>query len=371
MSEMVGKPSVIKLLNKDVIEGIIQSEGPITKPEIAKHTQLSVVTVNKIVASLLKEGKVKVSGINNSTGGRRAQSYEINYESNYYIGLYFYKNYYIGAVSNSVGELVHEQEFPVRVDEYAEVMEDTYKAIDSLIGIFKDQTIKAIGLGVPGVVNEGIITDIPSIPSWEGKNIAAILNEKYDIPVFLENDINLTTLGLYITRYKQKKITNMAFIYLEQGIGAGFIVNRSLFKGSSNFAGEVSYLPVINRFPTEGKKSKYKGNFETQISLIREAMEEADSRLAAEYKRMFIETIADGLLSIICILNPEIIVLKGSLTQRDIEQIVVILENCVVGYNIPFLVRSGDLKNSSIQGAIHMCINESTSSYSLSNKKRE
>ena len=49
MAEMVGTPRMIKLLNKDVIEGIIKVNGPITKPEIARLTNLSLVTVNKTV----------------------------------------------------------------------------------------------------------------------------------------------------------------------------------------------------------------------------------------------------------------------------------------------------------------------------------
>ena len=49
MAEMVGTPRMIKLLNKDVIEGIIKVNGPITKPEIARLTNLSLVTVNNVI----------------------------------------------------------------------------------------------------------------------------------------------------------------------------------------------------------------------------------------------------------------------------------------------------------------------------------
>ena len=63
MAEMVGTPRMIKLLNKDVIEGIIKVNGPITKPEIARLTNLSLVTVNKTVDILVKENKVKLSSV--------------------------------------------------------------------------------------------------------------------------------------------------------------------------------------------------------------------------------------------------------------------------------------------------------------------
>lgn len=371
MSGMVGKPSVIKLLNKDVIEGIIRSKGPITKPQIAKASQLSLVTVNKTVTTLVTEGKVKVSGINESTGGRRAQFFEINYELNYYIGLYYYKNNYIGAISNSVGELLYEQEFPVRADKYEEVMEDTYKALDFLVDKCDNHMIKAIGLGVPGVVKDGSVTNIPNIPSWEGQNLSKLLKDRYQIPVILENDINLTTLGVYTTDYRNSRVKNMALIYLEQGIGSGFIINRALFKGFSNFAGELSHLPVRNYIQAKGKATRYIGDFEAQISLITEAFEQAASEEKEKYKDMLIQTVKDGLLSVICVLNPEIIVMKHNyLTNQDYKKIEQLLGEYVQHINVPTIVNAEDIKRNSIQGVIRMCIRESTPTYSLSNEKR-
>ena len=129
MAEMVGTPRMIKLLNKDVIEGIIKVNGPITKPEIARLTNLSLVTVNKTVDILVKENKVKLSSVQDSSVGRRAQYFEINEELHYIIGLHYDCNMYIGAVSNSIGDIIYRKEFPVRPDSYDQVMEDTYSAL--------------------------------------------------------------------------------------------------------------------------------------------------------------------------------------------------------------------------------------------------
>jgi len=371
MTQIVGTPSAIKLLNKDVIEEMIRSKGPITKPEIANLTKLSLVTVNKTVAILLEEKKVKVSGVNKSTGGRRAQFFEINDEVNYYIGLYYDKNHYIGAISNSIGKIIFEQKFSIRIDIYEEVMEDTYSALDLLIARCEEHIIKAIGIGVPGVVKEGIITNIPNIPTWEGKDIAGLISEKYQIPVYLENDINLTTLGVYALKYQKDKINNLALIYLEQGLGSGFIINSSLFKGTTNFAGELGYLPVQNNFPSAGKTTKYKGNFEAQISLINEAIEHSNKNELVIYKEMLINTITNGLLSVICVLNPEIIVINHSyITNQDCRSIGRLLGTWIDDSNIPVIINAQNLNKCSIHGVFTMCISESTLSYSLSNKKR-
>ncbi len=370
MSGIVGTPRAIKLLNKDIIQDIIKVNGPITKPEIAKITNLSLVTVNKTVETLLQENKVKVSGVNQSTGGRRAQFFEINEELNYIVGLCYHKDVYLGAIANSIGDIIYRQEFPVRVDTYDEVMEDTYFAIDTLIEKCNGHVISAIGIGVPGVINEGIVTNIPNIPSWENINIEKIIEEKYQMTVLLENDINLATIGLYYNDYKDE-VDNLALIYLEQGIGSGLILNRELFKGSTNFAGELSYIPVGNQIMIDGKKTKYKGNFENKIALINEYLETCTEDKKDEMNEMLLKTIADGLMSIICVINPDIIALKlEKLTDEGIKKIEELIEALIHTDNIPKIIKLNDLRKYSIHGVMNMCIRETMPIYQLTNRKR-
>lgn len=370
MNEMVGTPRMIKLLNKDVVEGLIKMNGPITKPELAKLTNLSLVTVNKTVEALLLENKVKVSGTHESTGGRRAQYFEINEELYYMIGLCYGRNAYIGAVSNTIGEIIYKEEFPVRPDCYEEVMKDTYYAIDCLLERCKGHEVTAVGIGVPGVVNEGVVTNIPNIASWEGQNIAEIIERKYKVAVLLENDINLATIGVYDSSYRDK-VNNLVLIYMDQGIGSGLVLNRELFKGSTNFAGELSYIPVCSAAATDGKKTKYKGNFENQVMALHEELKESEGERKKELKGILRKTIADGLLSIICVVNPEIIVLDNScLSKEDIGIIENLLKEYIDEENIPQIVKSGDLKEHSIQGVINMCIRETLPTYTLSTRKR-
>lgn len=370
MEDMVGNPRMIKLLNKDVIEGVIKANGPITKPEIARITNLSLVTVNKTVESLLEEKKVKTSGINESTGGRRAQFYEINEELNYMIGLYYNKDVYIGAISNSIGKIVETRRFPVRVDEYDNVMEDTYAAINDLLADCREHNVAAIGIGVPGVVKEGVVSSIPTIPSWEEIDIAKILEEKYDIPILLENDINLAAMGVFSHNYKES-IQNLVLVYLEQGIGAGMILNKELFKGSSNFAGEISYIPVQSQEIVMPEKGRYRGNFEKQISTLHEEIAGSKGKKRQELKSILTETIIQGLISIICVVNPEVIVIQDSqIAEKDLKEMEAFMRAYLGSENIPKLVKLKEIQTCSINGVINMCIRETMPVYSLSSRKR-
>lgn len=370
MSEMVGTPHMIKLLNKDVIEGIIKVNGPITKPEIAKLTNLSLVTVNKTVDILLKENKVKVSDVQDSSVGRRAQYFEINEELYYIIGLHYHCDTYVGAVSNSIGSIVYQKAYPVRSQgSCEEVMEDTLKALDSLSGYCKGREIAIIGLGVPGVVKEGMVTNIPSIPSLEGIDVCAELEKYYSTTVFLENDINLAAMGVYYSQFKNK-VDNLVLVYLEQGIGSGLILNRELFKGSTNFAGELSYLPVTVSAGLS-ESCKYKGSFEHRIVCLEEELKQSSGSRKRELKSLLRNTIADGLMSVICIINPQVLCVACSqLSRADIKIIEEMLRERIGEENLPKFMRLEDVSAQSISGLINMCIREITPTYSLSSRKR-
>lgn len=395
MGEMVGTPRMIKLLNKDVIEGIIKVNGPITKPEIAKLTNLSLVTVNKTVDILVSENKVRLSDVHDSSVGRRAQYFEINEELHYIIGLHYDCNMYIGAVSNSIGKIIFRREFPVRVSSYGEVMEDTYSALDSLCEFCTGHEIAAIGLGVPGVVKEGVVTNIPNIPSWEGVDVAHVLEERYGAPVLLENDINLAAMGVYYGQYKDK-VDSLALVYLEQGIGSGLILGRELFKGATNFAGELSYLPVdwgmdgrnaVNAAGAQpaagsdarcsgaqsaaGSDARYNGAFEHTVIRLEEELRQSSGTRKKELKSLLRRTVANGLLSIICVINPEVVGLVCSqITRTDIKGIEELLKDCIGEEHVPKLMKLDDIREPGIHGLIGMCIREITPTYSLSSRKR-
>src|ERR1700759_4131997 len=76
-----------------------------------------------------------------------------------------------------------------------QVLEDVYWLIDALI----DKDVKAIGIGVPSVVDVklGIVYDVVHIPSWKEVHLKEILEKKYNVTVFVNNDANCFVLGEY------------------------------------------------------------------------------------------------------------------------------------------------------------------------------
>jgi glucokinase len=133
-----------------------------------------------------------------------------------------------------------------------QVLEDVYFVVDKLMG--KD--VKAIGIGVPSVVDVelGIVYDVVHIPSWKEVHLKQILEEKYQVPVFVNNDANCFILGEYYFG-KGKGVKNMVGLTIGTGLGAGIIINNQLYAGPNCGAGEfgcVDYLDNNYEFYCSG-----------------------------------------------------------------------------------------------------------------------
>lgn len=373
MPKTVGTPSMIKTLNKNVIEEIIKTNGPVSKPEVAKLSKLSLVTVNKIVDLLLEENKVKVSGMHQNSVGRKAQYFVINEKSGHYIGLYYKDSQFIGVAADSIGKIVYETEFPVRQDSFRMLMEDTLSAVRKLQEECKDAPVLAVGIGVPGVVQDGCVSNIPKIPAWEGIDVAGLLEEELGISVYLENDINLVSMGVYYSDF-QNEAENLLLAYLDQGIGSGIILNGKLFKGSTNFAGELGNLPVPEKVMKQNRPSRYRGHFERQLMTIAEELEHPSEELTeekrAELKKTYLQIVAYGFLSVVCILNPEVIAIQcEKISTEDLLQLEKMMEECVGTEHMPWITKIGDIQKYGAQGAVNMCIRENSPGYILERRR--
>jgi glucokinase len=125
-----------------------------------------------------------------------------------------------------------------------EVLEDVYSLIDSLI----DKDVKAIGIGVPSVVDVklGIVYDVIHIPSWKEVHLKELLEAKYHIPVFVNNDANCFALGEHYFG-KGKGVEDMVGLTNGTGLGAGIIINNHLYAGRNCGAGEFGMVDYLDQ----------------------------------------------------------------------------------------------------------------------------
>lgn len=121
--------------------------------------------------------------------------------------------------------------------------EDVINALYKIIQDTKDAKTEAIGIGVPSVVDtkKGIVYNVANIPSWKKVELKDILENHFKIPVWLENDSNCFSLGV-AKLGEGKKFRNFVGMTIGTGIGAGIIIDKHLYGGGNDGAGEIGSL---------------------------------------------------------------------------------------------------------------------------------
>ena len=349
-----GKPQLINEYNKSLITSIISEKGPISKPQLADITKLSLPTVNKIVDQLVENQILTTSTVTSHGVGRKAKMYIINEESAYVIVLYFLNDHFIISEYNIIGVQKKTEKIFINNTSLEGSLQDIFSVLDVYVTEQKNK-IKMIGLGIPGVVNEeGMVTSIPLIPGWESKNIGQYIENRYGIKTIVENDVKTMTLGFY-SKYLSKQYKNIVFIYAGSGLGSGIIINKKLYKGFSNFAGEYGYMQWNEKI-----------NYETMSKELIKKIGMDSTEAITEYKKLLSRTI----ISFITVLNPEVIVLKGLLIDYDIvNSIKLYVEKIIPQSCMPKFILDNE-KDDGEFGTMQMCVSEIMSKIKITKQSR-
>ena len=191
--------------------------------------------------------------------------------------------------------------------------------IDNIFKGYKENNPVGIAVSGTGQINSMIgkvIGGNPIIPNWIGTNLVKILEEKYNLPAVLENDVNCVALGeKWIGAGKD--LSNFICLTIGTGIGGGIILNNQLFRGENFVAGEFGHTLI--------KKGEFE-QFASTTALIRLVKERTEKTLngkeifdlekkeIVEYQEViseWIENLTDGLSSIVYCFNPANIILGG------------------------------------------------------------
>ena len=203
-------------------------------------------------------------------------------------------------------------------------LENILNKIDNIFKRYKENNPVGIAVSGTGQIN-GMIGKViggnPIIPNWIGTNLVKILEEKYNLPIVLENDVNCVALGeKWIGAGKNLK--NFICLTIGTGIGGGIILNNQLFRGENFVAGEFGHILI--------KKGEFE-QFASTTALIRLVKERTEKTLngkeifdlekkeIVEYQEViseWIENLTDGLSSIVYCFNPANIILGGGVIEQ-------------------------------------------------------
>lgn len=236
---------VIKKENKFLVLQTVRKKSPISRADIASSTSLNKGTVSSLVSELMEENLIYESGPGKSSGGRRPVILHFNNISGYSIGIDLGVNYILGLLTDLDGNIVTEKYIDYTYTTYEETIEKLHSIIDYLIATkpISPYGIIGIGIGVPGAVNHsGDILLAPNL-HWENVQFKQVIEEKYQVPVIIENEANA---GAYGEKKYGVGQTEQHIIYVSVGIGigVGMIFDGKLYKGNNGFSGELGHMTI-------------------------------------------------------------------------------------------------------------------------------
>jgi N-acetylglucosamine repressor len=331
---------------KKTVLNHLYSKGNLSTPELSKLTGMSSPTINSLLNELVQAGYVDEKGPGVSNGGRKPFTFGLAPDSILVIAIHIERFNSTIAVFNAHNQLVAETK-TIKLDINADNLIDQLYV--NTMSVINDNNIdfkKIAGIGVdmPGLVDavNGINF---TLANTKNRETARLLYQKFQIPVYLDNDARMQAYGEYMFG-KAKGFKNAIIINVDYGIGLGMIFNGQLYGGHTGFAGEFGHIPIEDEGQLchcgkrgcletvasartlvhaarigiqEGKISQLTERFSENLNQL-EALDIVNAAKSGDVFAISLLSkigyqLGRGLAILIQLLNPEIIILGGSVAQ--------------------------------------------------------
>lgn len=323
--------------------------GPQSTADLCKMLKISAPNMITILGELVEKNLIEKRGRGVSIGGRKPDLYGITQNCFYVIGVEVGNYTTRMAIFNSVNEkLSPVREFSIVLANDPSSLERFVESVQQFIAESGIDTARLIGVGIS---MPGLIDSVKGVNhtywNFSKKSLVAILEDKLKRPVFIENDAKAMALAEFrLGKAKGKK--DVLVLLLDWGVGLGMILDGKLYKGTSGFAGEFSHMPMVEdgilcrcgklgcletvasgiaivRMAEEGiraGKTSMLMNVDQTKPLKLDLAQVVDAALVGDQYAIGIlaeigKNLGKGISSLIQLLNPELIVLCGKISEAD------------------------------------------------------
>ena len=240
----------------------------------------------------------------------------------------------LGECGEDSVKIIHREEFPTAGKHWRDVLGEF---ADRLAAKGGADNI-GISCGGPLDSKHGMIMSPPNLPGWDGVPAVAFFEERFKVPVHLQNDANACAFAEW--KFGAGRGTqNMVFMTFGTGLGAGLIINGCLYSGTNDNAGEIGHIRLAPTGPVGYNKAGSAEGFcsgagITKLAFIRAkergivlpedfSTKELFKRVDAgdEFCTSVFKESASHLATILAytidIINPELIVLGGVFMRQS------------------------------------------------------
>ncbi len=326
---------------------VIRKNGPISRTDISKITELNIVTVSNYVNHYIRKGLVVEGELDESTGGRKPVLVELNSKAGYIVGVGLNMLSTVGVLVdleiNVVAELKHERP-PENNENVIERMVDMAVEVIEKADVDREKIV-GVGVGVPGIIDErGRTIRWPQSLGEKDLSVCLSIKDTFErrlnIPTFVENDANAAVLGekwLGLDR----DVRHM--LYMFSGVGCGVLINGEIYRGATGAAGELGITSTKSSKEYAADIATQLGRWEMDLGMVRSAcaaIQKGEKSLLSDFvhgelHRMTFKEIVRGIKErdklalkvveragddlgkkiafLVNLLNPEIVVIGGGI----------------------------------------------------------
>lgn len=213
----------------------------------------------------------------------------------------------------SKGHIEALTEMPVQAGgAAAEVVQQVFALVEPLV----QQPVDAIGIGVPGMVDQdrGLVFDVMNIPAWKEVALKQVMEERFQVPLQINNDANCFALGEYYFG-KGAGSSTMVGLTIGTGLGSGIVIDGRLHAGKYCGAGEfglIEYRDQCIEYYASGRF--FENVYQLDGKEVFKKAQAGDAHALSMYAELGAH-LGNAIKTVLYALEPDTIILGGSVRE--------------------------------------------------------
>jgi glucokinase-like ROK family protein len=242
-----GDQALIRQINLSAILQHLRESAPISRAALAQITGLNKTTVSSLVRELIENQFVREVGLESGAVGRRAMLLRLNPAAGCIVSGEIGVDFISAIAADFAAKVVWRDQTKIDpamgqdaiAEQSAALLQ---QAVDQ--GLSSCRVLLGVAVGVPGLVDQatGMLLFAPNL-GWKDVPVRTILQQKFDAPVFVDNEANLAALGEHYFGAAQG-YQEVLYISAGVGLGGGVVHDGQVCRGVTGMAGELGHMTM-------------------------------------------------------------------------------------------------------------------------------
>jgi predicted NBD/HSP70 family sugar kinase len=230
--------------NRALVLRTMFRDGPVSRADLARATNLTRVTTSDLATELLAEGLIEELGQREGTGrvGKPATLLGVVPDARFTIAVDLSDDERFHAALVDLSGKILDRRVAERDGRTGDAALEMVRTLCADLADAADRPLLGVGVGSPGVVDpRGVVVEAPNL-GWFELGLAPALREHLALPVHVANDANAAVLGELGLGGAADR--SLLVLKVGQGVGAGLVLDGHLVVGDRFAAGEIGHVVV-------------------------------------------------------------------------------------------------------------------------------